>query len=156
MCTDKSCGFSCCFDFFIFIENQCCQVKIFKNRQFALWNSPKSPIVEPKIAEKSPHFVHILANFCPGWPFLMHFYVTMFSKIQICKKFLLLSQQNFSKIEFLDQEDQKCENHNYKKLQYESLKKLKKLWFSKCQKGLKNRRNCQYFTWNRGKIAKNC
>ena len=48
-------------------SRQCCQVKIFKNRQFAIWKSPKSPIVESKIAEKSPHFAHILTNFCPGW-----------------------------------------------------------------------------------------
>ena len=76
---------------------QCCQVQMFRNRQFALWKSPKSPLVEPKIAGKSPHFYHFLANFCPGRPFLMHFYMTMFSKIEICKILLPLSQENFSK-----------------------------------------------------------
>ena len=118
--------------------NQCCPTEIFKNRQFELWNLPKSPFLEPKIAEISPHFQQIFTTFCPGWPFLLRFYVTMFSKIEICKIFLLLFQENFPKI-----------------FQFETLKNVKILWLLKCQARLKYRRNCQNFTWNRGKIAEN-
>ena len=62
------------------LDDQCCQTEIFRNRQFWLWDSPKSPFLEPKIAEISPHFQQIFTTFCPGWPFLFHFYVTIFSK----------------------------------------------------------------------------
>ena len=72
---------------FWYVYVQCCQIKILKNRQFALLKSPKSPLLEPKIAEKSPLFQPIFSTFCPGRPFLLHFYVTLFQKWKICGNF---------------------------------------------------------------------
>ena len=54
-----------------------------------------------KSAENRPLFCQNFLTFWPPWPFLLHFYVTIFSKSKFLRNFFLKLSQNFGNFERL-------------------------------------------------------
>ena len=78
---------------------QCCQLVLNKNRLECLKKTAKSAIWDFKNRLKiGPIFSPNFLIFWPPWPFLLHFYVTIFFKVQSCEKNFLKLYKKISVI----------------------------------------------------------